>query len=102
MKGSRTTSPSNVYSWMQRYGSSSGNGAGCPTFRAGSASNLQTLFVNSRNSSLVIVLGLPSLSRENDNLEKTRIYSCVSLSVGLLAERQLPQAVEELLLESFA
>ena len=47
---------------------------------------------------------LPSrrFSLEKDPLEKTRMYSWVSLSVGLLADSQLPQAVEGLLLASFA
>src|SRR5215217_2512795 len=57
----------------------------------------QTDFVNSRNSSLEIVLTRPSiLSRRKLPLEKTRIYSCVSRKVGLLADCQLPQAVEVL------
>src|ERR1035438_576454 len=87
---------------MHRYGSSTGNGAGCPTLRARSASNLQTLLVNARNSSLVIVLFFPWPSLANRDLEKTRMYSCVSLRVGLVAESQLPHAVEGLLLESLA
>lgn len=54
-KGSRTTSPLKVYSWMQRYGSSTGKGAGWPTLRADSVGKVQRLFVHSRNSSRVIV-----------------------------------------------
>src|SRR5215216_891856 len=97
MNGSRTISLEKVYNWIKRYGKSTGNGAGCPTLRADSDGISQTDLVNSRNSSLEIVLTRPSiLSRRKLPFENTRIYSCVSRSVGLVADCQLPQAVEVL------
>jgi len=79
---------------MQRYGSSTGNGAGWPTFRADSVGNVQRLFVHSRNWSLVIVSSRPFFCRLYTPFEKTRIYSWTSRSVGFDAEHQLPHAVE--------
>lgn len=80
---------------MHRYGNSIGKGAGCPILCADSGRNLQMLFVYSRNSSFVIVLLLPLFSLLNFPFEKISMYSCVSLSVGLDGEHQLPQAVDE-------
>src|SRR6185436_5720513 len=97
MNGSSTISWEKVYSWISRCGNSTGNGAGCPTFRADSVVNSQTDLVNSENSSLVIVLSRPStLLRRKLPFENTRIYSCVSRRVGLVADCQEPQAVEVL------
>src|SRR5574342_946351 len=97
MNGSSTISFEKVYNWIRRYGSSTGNGAGCPTFLADSVVNSQTDLVNSRNCSLVIVFSRPStLSRRKLPLENTRMYSCVSRKVGLVADFQEPQAVEVL------
>src|SRR6185295_5841142 len=97
MNGSRTISVENVYNWIKRYGSSTGNGAGCPTLRADSDGNPQTDLVNSRNSSFEIVLRRPSIfSRRYVPFENTRMYSCVSRRVGLVADCHEPQAVEEL------
>src|SRR6266498_3498654 len=84
-------------------GSSIGNGAGCPTFLADSDGNSQTDFVNSRNCSFEMVLTRPSiLSRRKLPFEKTRIYSCVSRSVGLVADCQLPHAVDVLAEEALS
>src|SRR5689334_17051475 len=103
MNGSSTTSFEKVYSWMQRYGSSEGNGAGWPIFFADSVAKSQTDLVNSRNSSFVIVSFLSSrpgsgLSRPKLPLENTRMYSCTSRSVGLEADCHEPHAVELLAL----
>ena len=61
---------------------------------AETALKFQTLLVYSKNSSRRMVLSpfcfLPILP-----LEKTSMYSCTSLSVGLLADIQLPQAVDD-------
>src|SRR5512146_3462832 len=103
MNGSSTTSPLNVYNSIKRYGSSTGNGAGCPTLRADSAEKSQTDFVYSRNCSLEIVLlratspasGL-ACPRWNEPLEKTRMYSWISRRVGFAADCQEPHAVEAL------
>src|SRR5215216_5037561 len=103
MNGSRTISLEKVYNWIKRYGRSAGNGAGCPTLRADSDGISQTDFVNSRNSSLDIVLTRPSiLSRRKLPFEKTRIYSWVSRRVGFVADCQLPQAVEVLAEEALS
>src|SRR5688572_12375172 len=84
---------------MHRYGSSTGNGAGCPILVADSAGNSQTLFVYARNSSLLIVLCPPPAARENEPFENTRMYSCVSRRDGFEADSQLPHAVDAPALE---
>lgn len=64
-----------------------GNGAGCPTFVADSGAKFQTLLVNSINSPLEMVSSRPSFFLlSNVPLEKTSMYSCVSLSIGLTAD----------------
>ena len=61
---------------MHLNGNSIGNGAGCPIFLADSAPKVQTLFVNSKNSSRVIVTGWSSwFALENDSFENIKIYS---------------------------
>src|SRR5512135_2900326 len=81
---------------MRRWGNSTGKGAGWPTLLAETAGKVQTLLVNSRNSSREMVARRFSrLRREKFPLEKMRIYSCTSRRVGLAGERQEPQAVEE-------
>src|SRR5215216_5336653 len=103
MNGSRTISLEKVYNWIKRYGRSAGNGAGCPTLRADSDGMPQTDFVNSRNSSLEMVLTRPSiLSRRKLPFEKTRIYSWVSRRVGLVADCHEPQAVDVLAEEALS
>ena len=88
---------------MNLWGSSTGNGAGCPTLRADSAGKLQTLLVNSRNSSGDMVDSRPStFGRLKFSLENTRMYSWMSLSVGLAADIQLPHAVEGLALAALS
>ena len=58
---------------------------------------VHTLLVNSRNSSLDIVLALPSDAfLLKVSLQNTKMYSWVSLRVGLEGERQLPHAVDGL------
>ena len=84
-----------MYSWISRYGSSTGNGAGCPTFLADSGCISQTDFVHSMNCSLLIVFSLPSVFlRPNAPFENTRMYSWVSRSTGLEADWKLPQAID--------
>ena len=61
MNGSSTISFENVESWINRYGNSTGKGAGCPTLRADSDGNPHTDFVNSRNSPFEMVLTRPSI-----------------------------------------
>src|ERR1051326_196068 len=78
---------------MHRYGSSNGNGAGWPILFADSAGKSHILFVNARNSSLVIVSSLVR-SLEKEPFENTRMYSWTSRNVGFVADCQLPQAVE--------
>ncbi len=86
---------------MHLYGNSTGNGAGWPIFLADTAGKVQTLLVNSKNSSLEIVLSLfLGFSLLNVSLEKTRMYSWMSHKVGFLADSQLPHAVEGLALAS--
>jgi hypothetical protein len=63
--------------------------------RADTAGKVQTLLVSSRNSSRVMVARrFSGFRRENPALEKIKMYSCTSRSVGLAGDRQLPQAVE--------
>ena len=54
MKGSSTVSPVNEKSFMQRSGSSTGNGAGCPVLFLLSPLNAHNPFVQSMNSFRVI------------------------------------------------
>src|SRR2546427_10780401 len=84
---------------MHRWGSSTGNGAGCPALVADSAGNSQTLFVYERNSSLLIVSCRVDAACDNEPFENTRIYSWVSRNDGFAADCQLPQAVEAPALE---
>src|SRR4030042_6343828 len=80
---------------MRRWGSSTGKGAGCPTLRADTAGKVQTLLVNSKKSAREMGPRLlAGFFRGKVPLEKIRMYSCTSRSVGLAGERQEPQAVE--------
>jgi len=87
---------------MQRCGSSRGKGAGWPIFLAWTGLNCQTDLVHSRKSSFWMVFSRSSLGRLKTSLLKTRIYSWTSLRTGLLAEHQLPQAVEGLALAALS
>src|SRR3972149_6511773 len=88
---------------MQRYGSSTGNGAGCPIFLADSEANAQTDFVYSKNCSFSIVFLRPStFSRRKFPFEKTNIYSWVSRKVGFDADCHEPHAVELLALAALS
>src|SRR5687767_1808945 len=91
MKGSSTKSSSYVYNSINRRGSSTGNGAGCPTLFADSGGKSQTERVYSINCSAVM-LALPLRLRLNRPFEKQRQYSCKSRMTGLAGDRQLPQA----------
>src|SRR5579875_537513 len=77
MNGSRTCSPLNVYSWMNRLGSATGNGAGWSTRLADSGGISQTERVEAKNSSAVMSLS-PLTTRSKRPLEKHRQYSCTS------------------------
>ena len=78
-----------------------GKGAGCPILRADSAGKVQTLFVNSKNSSLASVLTFPGkFFLLKASFEKTKMYSWMSLSMGLAADSQVPHAVEGLALDA--
>src|SRR4030042_4169657 len=80
---------------MRRWGSSTGKGAGWPTLRADPAGKVQTLLVNSKDSSREMEPRLlAGFFRLKEPLEKIRMYSCTSRSVGLAGERHEPQAVE--------
>src|SRR5512133_384753 len=54
IKGSSTVSPTNEKSFIHRSGSSTGNGAGCPTFVFLSPLNVQSPFVQAINSARVM------------------------------------------------
>src|SRR4030042_1089969 len=80
---------------MRRRGSSPGKGAGWPTFRAETAGKFQILLVYSKNSSRVMVAcRFWGFFRLKPPLEKIRMYSWMSRSVGLAGDFQDPQAVE--------
>ena len=91
MNGSRISSFSYVYSFINLSTSSVGNGAGCPIFFALAGGIFQIERVESINSSFSIV-DLPLLFLLIDSLEKTNKYSWTSLITGLEAESQLPHA----------
>ena len=96
MNGSSIVSFSYVYISIHLLGSSIGKGAGCPALLADAAGNFQILLVRSKKSSLLIVDFRPSiLGRSNMPFENTNIYSWMSRRVGLVADNQLPQAVDE-------
>ena len=78
---------------MRRWGSSTGNGAGCPTRRADSVGSSHTSVVASMNSSLVSVLsaGRPRSKRP---LLATITRSERSRNTGLDGWRNEPQANE--------
>ena len=64
--------------------------------RADAAGNCQMLRVHSRKSSrLMVAWRLGSLGRRQVSLQRTRMYSWTSRSVGLVGDFQLPQAVED-------
>src|SRR4030042_5600108 len=80
---------------MRRWGSSTGKGAGWPTFRAETAGKVQMLLVYSKNSPrLMVALRFWGFFRLKPPLEKMRMYSWISRSVGLAGDFQDPQAVE--------
>ena len=92
MNGSRTRSSANVYSRISCSGSSTGNGAGCPTRRALSGGICQMSSVSARKSSVISVLswGRPSAARRrterarsNRPLLATMTRSLMSRSTGL-------------------
>ncbi len=76
---------------MTRLASSSGNGAGWPTFFADSDGTCQMDKVDSMNSS-ADKSDWPLSGREKYCFAKTSRYSCKSLSRGDFALLQLPQA----------
>jgi hypothetical protein len=101
MNGSSTTSPRQVYSSMNRCGSSTGNGAGWPTRVALSGASSHTSRVASMNSSAVAVarwgrpaaaLSARETARSNRPFDATTTRSVRSRSTGLAGLQNDPHA----------
>ena len=101
MNGSRTVSPTNEKSFRHLLGSSTGNGAGCPTLVFFSPLNVHRPFVHAMNSSFVMSDSREPLVFFHAFLYRTTISSTGAITYGAEALNHEPHAVRREMFPSF-